>query len=40
MVMVTICQMYAFMDRYHPEIIMTKIYKFKVPTPPIGVMTY
>ena len=32
--------MYGFMDSYHPEITMMEIYEFKVPAPPIGVMTY
>ena len=39
MVIVIICQMYGFMDSYHPEIIMTKIHEFEVTAPPIGVMT-
>ena len=38
MVIVIICQMYGYMDSYHPEIIMTKLYKFKVPAPPIRVI--
>ena len=40
MVSVIICQMYGYMDSYHPKLIMTRIYKFKVPAPPTGVMTY
>ena len=40
MVIVIICQMYGYMDSYHPKTIMMKIYEFKVPAPPTGVMTY
>ena len=33
MVTVTICQMYGYMDSYHPETIMTKIYQIQSPCP-------
>ena len=32
--------MYRYMDSLHLETIMMKIYEFKAPAPPIGVMTY
>ena len=40
MVSVITCQMYGYMDNYHPKTIMMIIDQTQVPAPPTGVMTY